>query len=115
MAFLLRKGSLSSLGQKLKPKTTTTFPETKTTFSLEVDRKGKLKPKTKTMVLVLAMAWVKGILTFFCASFFLFSPGQYSSPNPLFLGPQIHFLVEKRQPTRAGFWGQFWTGSPHRK
>ena len=57
--------------------------------------------------------------TFFCVSFFLFAlsnppfPRQFSSlksgtSNPL-------FLVEKKQFAGAGFWGRFWTGSPHRE
>ena len=66
---------------------------------------------------------------FFCASFFPFFalpfPRQFSSPKSgpssgtsgPFLAPQVYsvLLVEKRQPARAGFWGRFWTGSPHRK
>ena len=43
-------------------------------------------------------------------------PTQFSSPkSPLSGTSDQLFLVEKRQPARAGFWGRFWTGSPHRK
>ena len=61
--------------------------------------------------------------TFFCASFFPFFalsdppfPRQFSSPkSPLAGTSDLFFLVEKRQPAGAGFWGRFWTRSPHRK
>ena len=51
-----------SLRQKLKPKTkTTSFPETKATFSLETGRKRETETKDKNNGLVLAMGRVKGI------------------------------------------------------
>ena len=61
--------------------------------------------------------------TFFCASFFPFFalsappfPTQFSSPkSPLSGTSDLLFLVEKRQPAGAGFWGRFWTGSPRGK
>ena len=61
--------------------------------------------------------------TFFCASFFPFFtlsapsfPRQFSSPKSSLSGTSdLLFLVEKRQPPGAGFWGRFWTRSPHRK
>ena len=61
--------------------------------------------------------------TFFCASFFPFFalsappfPRQFSSPKSSLSGTSdLLFLVEKRQPAGAGFWGRFWTRSPHRK
>ena len=60
---------------------------------------------------------------FFCASFFpLFAvstppfPRQCSSPKSPSSGTSdLVFLVEKKSTCRAGFWGRFWTGSPHRK
>ena len=60
---------------------------------------------------------------FFAHPFFLFLalsipplPSQFSSPKfPLSGTSDLLFLVEKRQPAEAGFWGRFWTGSPHRK
>ena len=63
------------------------------------------------------------LLTFFCAFFFpFFCPVHPTLPQAIFF-PKIPsfwdlfliFLVEKRQPAGAGFWGRFWTGSPHRK
>ena len=43
-------------------------------------------------------------------------PSQVSSPkSPLSGTPDLLFVVEKRQPAGAGFWGRFWMGSPHRK
>ena len=43
-------------------------------------------------------------------------PRQFSSPkSPLSATSNLLFLVEKRQAARAGLWGRFWTGSPHRK
>ena len=59
----------------------------------------------------------------FCASFFpFFRPVRPTLSRAIFF-PKIPFsgtsdllfLVEKRQPARAGFWERFWTGSPHRK
>ena len=64
------------------------------------------------------------IPTFFCASFFpSFTlsappfPRQFSSPKSSLSGTSdLLFLVEKRQPPGAGFWGRFLgRGSPHRK
>ena len=63
--------------------------------------------------------WV-GFPTFFCASFFPFFalstpafPRQFSSAKSCISGTSdLLFLVEKRQPPGAGFWGRFWTGSP---
>ena len=60
---------------------------------------------------------------FFVHPFFLFFaqsaprfPTQCSSPkSPLSGTSDLLFLVEKRQLAGAGFWGRFWTGSPHRK
>ena len=44
------------------------------------------------------------------------SPGNFSSPISCLSGSSyLLFLVEKRQPPGAGFWGRLWTGSPHRK
>ena len=44
------------------------------------------------------------------------SPGTFLPQNPPLSGTWgLLFLVQKRQPARAGFWGRFWTGSPHRK
>ena len=43
------------------------------------------------------------------------SPGNYLPPNFLSGTSDLLFLVEKRQPPEAGFWGCFWMGSPHRK
>ena len=41
---------------------------------------------------------------------------QFCAPKfPLFGTSDLVFLVEKRQLAGAGFWGQFCTGSPHRK
>ena len=53
-------------------------------------------------------------------SFFAFSappfPRQFSSPKSSLSGTSdLLFLVEERQPAGAGFWGRFWTRSPHRK
>ena len=43
-------------------------------------------------------------------------PRQFSSPKSLFVWTSdLLFLVEKRQPGGVGFWGRFWTRSPHRK
>ena len=43
-------------------------------------------------------------------------PRQFSSPkSPLSGTSFLLFLVQRRQPAGAGFWGRFWTGSPHRK
>ena len=43
-------------------------------------------------------------------------PRRFSSPkSPLSGTLSLLFLVKKRQPAEAGFWGRFWTGSPHRK
>ena len=60
---------------------------------------------------------------FFVHPFFLFFtpsappfPTKFSSPkSPLSGTSVLLFLVKKWQPAGAGFWGRFWTGSPHRK
>ena len=60
---------------------------------------------------------------FFVHPFFLFFalsappfPTQFSSSkSPLSGTSDLLFLVEERQPAGAGFWGRFWTRSPHRK
>ena len=58
---------------------------------------------------------------FFSRPFFLFlpcpphtSPGNFLPQNPLFLSgtSDLLFLAQHRQSPGAGFWGQFWTGSP---
>ena len=54
--------------------------------------------------------------------FSFFRPVHPTLPQAIFF-PKIPlsgtanllFLVEKRQPAKAGFWGRFWTRSPHRK
>ena len=60
---------------------------------------------------------------FFCACFFPFLALSTPSFVQAIFFPKIYLsgtsdllcLVEKRQPPGAGFWGQFWTRSPHRK
>ena len=61
--------------------------------------------------------------SFFCILFAFLCPCppqpfpiQFSSPKSCLSGTSdLLSLVEKREPPGAGFWGPFWTGSPHRK
>ena len=76
-----------------------------------------LKQATKTQPMRTSITHLLLCILF---SFFALStppfPRQLSSPkSPLSGTSNLLFLVEKRQPARAGFWGRFWTGSPHRK
>ena len=56
---------------------------------------------------------------FFGAFFFPFCPvlpqAIFLPKSPLSGTSNVLLLVEKRQLAGAGFWGRFWTGSPHRK
>ena len=61
---------------------------------------------------------------FLCILVSFFCPVRPTLPRAIFF-PKIpsfwtsdllfFFLIEKRQAAGAGFWGRFWTGSPHRK
>ena len=80
-------------------------------------------PKTRNLMGMEGFPAERAKPTFFCASFFPFFtlsappfPRQFSSPKSSLSGTSdLLFLVEKRQPPGAGFWGRFWTRSPHRK